>query len=179
MSEQQRLFFALWPDDSLREALTPLLTLKRECGGRAYPPANLHITLNFLGNVDADTRDCLEQGAGAIVIPPFTLMLDRYGYWPRPRVMWLGSSETPAPLADLVNVLNRLISQCGLQPEGRPYQPHLTLLRKAQRAPFAEPPQLPWPLDTFVLAESVSTPSGVEYRVLRRWKLSGEEQAQG
>lgn len=174
MSERQRLFFALWPDEALREALTPLLRLKRECGGRAHPPSNLHITLNFLGMVDAAIRDCLERAADEIAVPPFELTLDRFGYWPRPKVMWLGCSKVPGPLQALVEGLNGAMRGCGLQPEGRPYHPHLTLLRKAQRAPTAEPPSLTWQADDFVLAESVSTPGGVEYRVLRRWPLRGK-----
>lgn len=173
MSDRQRLFFALWPGDALRESLTPLLKLKRECGGRALQPANLHITLNFIGMVDADSRDCLEQAAGEIVSPPFELTLDRFGYWPRPRVMWLGCSEMPDPILQLVSELNRVVELCGLEPERRPYHPHLTLLRKAKQAPLAPAPELHWQVDDFVLVESASTPSGVEYRVLRSWPLRG------
>jgi 2'-5' RNA ligase len=171
MSERQRLFFALWPDEPLREAITPLLQLKRECGGRAHPPANIHITLNFLGGVEAATRDCLEQAAAGITLSPFELTLDRFGYWPRPRVMWLGCNDTPPPLGELVEALNRVVEQCGLQPEQRPYHPHLTLLRKAHQAPTVSPPELHWQINDFVLAQSLSTPAGVEYRVLRRWPL--------
>ena len=171
MSDKQRLFFALWPSGELREALTPLLKLHRECGGRAHPPTNLHITLNFLGMVDGDTRDCLEQAAHEIAVAPFELTLDRFGYWPRPKVMWLGCSETPEPLLDLVAALNRVVAQCGLEPERRPYHPHLTLLRKARQAPEVEAPELHWQAKEFVLVESASAPGGVEYRVLRRWPL--------
>lgn len=171
MSERQRLFFALWPDEALREALAPLQRLKGECGGRAVPTPNVHITLNFLGNVDADTRDCLEQATSDIVVPRFELTLDRFGYWPRPRVVWLGSSETPQPLTDLVAELNNVVEGCGLQPERRPYHAHLTLLRKARQAPTEQPPVLPWQVNEFVLVESVSVAGGVEYRVLRRWPL--------
>ncbi|MEN8170082.1 MAG: RNA 2',3'-cyclic phosphodiesterase [Pseudomonadota bacterium] len=171
MSERQRLFFALWPDEPLREVITPLLKLHRECGGRAHPPGNLHLTLNFLGGVGAETRDCLERAAGEIIIPPFELTLDHFGYWPRPRVVWLGCSEIPEPLGELVVALNRVVERCGLQPEQRPYQAHLTLLRKARQAPAGPAPELPWRVNDFVLAQSVSTLSGVEYRVLRRWDL--------
>jgi 2'-5' RNA ligase len=171
MSERQRLFFALWPSDELREALVPLQQLKQECGGRAVPTDNVHITLNFLGNVDADTRDCLEQAASEITIPPFQLLLDRYGYWRRPRVMWLGCSDMPEPLLHLVDALNRAVEGCGLQPERRPYHAHMTLLRKAKQAPNEPAPELDWPVSEFVLVESVSIPGGVEYRVLRRWPL--------
>ena len=171
MSEKQRLFFALWPGGELREALTPLLKLHRECGGRAHPPTNLHITLNFLGMVDGETRDCLEQAAGEVISPSFGLTLDRFGYWPRPRVMWLGCSETPGPLLELVGALNSVVERCGLEPERRPYHAHLTLLRKARQAPTVPAPVLAWQVHDFVLVESASTPGGVEYRVLRRWAL--------
>ncbi len=173
MNERQRLFFALWPSGKMRESLIPLLKLKHECGGRPHPPGNLHITLNFLGMVDADTRDCLEQAAGDIIIPPFELTLNRFGYWPRPRVMWLGCNETPPAMIDLINGLNRVMEQCGLQPDSRPYHPHLTLLRKARRAPEQSAPELSWQAREFVLVESASTPGGVEYRVLRSWPLLG------
>ncbi len=173
MSGKQRLFFALWPDDGLREALTPLLKLKRECDGRGMQPGNLHITLNFLGSIDADTRDCMELAAADIALPPFELTLDHFGYWPRPKVMWLGCRETPEPLAQLAEELNRAGEACGLQPENRPYHPHLTLLRKAKRAPQSPAPELLWQVNEFVLVESVSVPKGVEYRVVRRWPLSG------
>lgn len=171
MNTHQRLFFALWPSGELRDSLTPLLKFDKECGGRPHPPSNMHITLNFLGMVDADTRDCLEQAAHEIVIPSFDLTLDRFGYWPRPKVMWLGCSDTPETMRALVGALNGAMEQCGLEPEKRPYQPHLTLLRKAKRVPQGEAPVLHWQAKEFVLAESVSTPGGVEYRVLRRWPL--------
>lgn len=171
MSERQRLFFALWPDGPLRDAITPLLKLHRDCGGRAHPPANLHLTLNFLGGVEANTRDCLEQAADEIAVSPFTLTLDHYGYWSKPRVMWLGCSETPASLTSLVSALSAVVKQCGIEQKNHPYQPHMTLLRKARQAPSVSPPVIHWAVDNFVLAESVSTPQGVEYRVLRRWGL--------
>ena len=173
MSDRQRLFFALWPDESLRDAIAPLLTLHRECGGRPHPPTNLHVTLNFPGMVDGETRDCLERAAGEICAPPFELTLDHFGYWPKPEVMWLGCSAVPSPLAQLVERLNGAMRDCGLIPESRLYRPHLTLLRKARQSPQGEPPAFHWQAREFVLVESVSTPTGVEYRVLRRWPLTG------
>lgn len=167
----ERLFFALWPDDSLREIIAPLGKLHRQCGGRPHPPGNLHITLSFLGRVDDVSQECVELGAGEIAVPTFELTLDRFGYWPKPRVMWLGCTETPEPLLQLAGALNQVMIQCGLKPEERPYHPHLTLLRKAQRSPTVTAPVVQWTVDSFVLCESVSTPTGVEYRVLRRWPL--------
>lgn len=177
----QRLFFALWPDDALRQQLVsrskPLVQTTR---GRPVPVERLHITLVFLGDIDASQRECVESMATGIAgnaaedlaIPPFELTLDRFGYWSRPRVVWFGASDTPEPLALLVDRLAAGARQCGLSIDARPYRAHLTLMRKVSRAPektFVEP--LPWPVSRFVLVRSVPVPQGVSYEVLREWPL--------
>lgn len=170
--ETQRLFFALWPDDGLRSELKRLARQAGR-GGRPVSPDNFHITLAFLGCVTAPTRACLEHAADAIRLPPFTVSLDRIGYWARPRVVWLGAAETPEPLRFLVSQLNRGVEQCGLRPDSRPFQPHLTLLRKASRGPTrTEVPSLQWTVEQFALAESTTLASGAVYHVLRRWPLT-------
>ncbi|MDT8385348.1 MAG: RNA 2',3'-cyclic phosphodiesterase [Gammaproteobacteria bacterium] len=176
----QRLFFALWPDGALRQRLAdcgrPLLQAVQ---GRPVAMENLHITLVFLGDVDAQQQACLEGQATTfaegLACPPFELRLDQFGHWPRPRVLWLGAGETPAPLSLLVEQLSTGSRECGLSPETRPYRPHLTLMRKVTRVPVGllEAPFAPlsWPVSGFVLVRSVARPPGVTYEVLREWSL--------
>jgi RNA 2',3'-cyclic 3'-phosphodiesterase len=114
----------------------------------------------------------METAACAVEAVPFTLTLDRLGYWPRPRIVWAGTGTTPDALRDLVAHLNTALSACGYQPEQRPYQAHVTLSRKAQAAPRRrDTPPIVWPAEEFCLVESVSEEHGSVYRVLARWPL--------
>ncbi len=83
-------------------------------------PECLHLTLVFLGQVDANRRRCLEDAAGGVRIGRFSLELDVAGYWRGPRALWLGCSRSP-PLLDLVAVLQRTAKACGIAPDERPY----------------------------------------------------------
>ena len=171
--KRRRLFFALWPDDQLRLQLNKLNNkLGRQVRGRKMRVENLHLTLSFIGGVDESTCDCLQQMASTIQGVPFQLTLDQLGYFPRPKVIWLGCSETPEPLQLLVNAVNDGLLKCGLEPEKRPFHTHLTLMRKCTkgaRLDNLEP--LEWSVHDFCLVESNTLPEGAEYRVIKRWPL--------
>lgn len=170
----KRLFFALWPNRTLRQHL---LRVQGECLPSPITPpspaANLHLTLAFLGQVETAQQACLEQGAAGLHLPAFSFRLDRLGYWRKPRILWIGCSATPAALHQLAAALAEVMRSCGLQPEARPYRPHVTLARKQKQGPETPLPlpSLHWEARDFVLAESVSRPGGVLYRILQRWPL--------
>lgn len=175
----QRLFLALWPDPSLRVAI---VAATRDYlpvhAGRRVAPANLHLTLAFLGSVDAGQQACIEAAAAAVADnrpASFALRLDCLGFWPRPQVLWLGASQTPPALSELVARLNAALPACGYQPESRPYVAHMTLMRKLRRGPPASCLSAPvdWPVHDFVLVVSRTLPEGASYTVLARWPLAG------
>jgi 2'-5' RNA ligase len=170
----QRLFLALWPDEAIRRRLVECFPLLRGCGGRKVPLENLHITLAFLGSVDADTRACLEQQLDVVTASSFTLEMDELGFWRRPQVVWLGASQVPPALSALVNEVKKAMLVCSLEPESRPFQAHLTLMRKAKRMPLeTNPPPMLWRINDFALIASETLPEGAHYEVLRRWRLNG------
>lgn len=172
-ADARRLFFALWPDDGVRAQIRSAAQALIPQQAKAVPGDNLHITLAFLGTVAGPVRVCLERAAAAIRLPGFTLRLDRCGYWRRPRVVWLGAEPAPAPLLALVRVLAAGMVDCGLEPERRPYQVHLTVARKARRAVregAIEP--IEWPVERFCLVQSSTLPEGAVYRVLQSWPLA-------
>lgn len=178
-TETQRLFFALWPDSALQQACHGVARAVVQ-DGKPVPASNLHLTLAFPGSVDAGQRSCLEQAAEAIRLPQFSLTLDSAGFWPRPRVIWLGITKTPETLRELARQLNACLAGCGLEPERRPFAAHLTVARKARRGPEqAVIEALHWAVADFVLAESLTLPEGAQYRVLRRWPLVPDEQDRG
>jgi 2'-5' RNA ligase len=170
----QRLFFALWPDAAIQnelESVSGQLLGKRI---RRLPAEKLHVTLAFAGSVNAAVRRCLEDMAAVVTAEPFEMCVDRAGHWSRPRILWAGPSHAPPELWQLVGALREVFEACGLQPESRPYQAHITLARKIRRAPPAldfEP--VHWSIGDFCLVESVTDTTGAQYRILRHWKLGG------
>lgn len=171
-SHHQRLFFALWPNDKLREQLHVLGQRSFSGSGRPVKRENLHITLIFLGTVDDTRRACAENAAASVKTPPFRLELDKVGCWPRARVLWAGASREPAALLSLVQQLTACLEGCGFQPEERPYRAHVTLVRKVARRvqPSSHSP-IVWSTKDFHLVESRTCPEGVQYRVVASWPL--------
>lgn len=173
-AKPERLFFALWPDDDFRHQLhRHCKSLLRHAGGRPVSTENQHITLAFLGNVDAQQHRCIEAMADAVRCEPFELVLDKAGHWARSRVLWITSTQTPEPLTALAAALHTGARDCGLQMEARPYRAHLTLKRKLARAPqVLEFRTLRWHVESFVLVRSMTYQQGVQYEVIREWPLN-------
>lgn len=145
-------------------------------GPGSVPCDNLHMTLVFLGGVPVETQACIEQVADSVCIPAFTLSFDRLGYWPRKRMLWAmpDPMALPGALSALVEGLQRGLACCDVKLEERAYRPHVTLRRKLARGPKGGRIEaVEWTLNEFVLMESVSTPTGVRYPVLRTWPLTG------
>jgi 2'-5' RNA ligase len=167
----ERLFFALWPGASQREALSTVQQALPPGRGRLVHREDLHITLAFLGDVDAPRRSCAEETADGVRVVPFDLMLDRFGCFPRSRVLWCGSSARPQPLLALVHALNGGLIGCGFRLERRPFHPHATLARKSRPLPArALEAPIDWPVSAFSLVTSVPR-ERPRYRVLRTWPL--------
>ena len=169
-----RLFFALWPPGDVQRALAASVPAAVLARGRPVPAGRIHLPLPFAGPVNDQVQACLEKGADGLRIPPFELVLDRLGVFRRARVLWIGA-EAPRPLTELAAGLRAAAAACGLQPEERPFVPHVTLARKIRpglRLPRPEPVR--WVVESFVLVASETLPGGAEYRILRRWPLVGD-----
>ncbi len=170
-----RLFFALWPDDLTRSKLAATLASLPALSGRPVPLRNLHITLVFLGDITNEQQQQLIAEAPSVQAPPFDLVLSQLGCWPQASVAWLEPEAVPPPLPDLVRQLGTVCEQAGLTPDGRPYQPHLTIARKIKRVPAANIAPIHWQIREFALIESVRDRTGSEYRPLAHWPLIRDE----
>lgn len=166
---RKRLFFALWPDAEVRRQLAQAA---RHWSRHPVPEANLHMTLAFLGGCTEQQQDCLYRVAPGVHGEPFELQLDFLGHWERPRTRWLGTSQIPDALLQLEADLRLALEPCEVKLEERHFVPHVTLSRK-EKTPHTQAglEAIHWRVQDFVLAESVSTPDGVRYDVLRRWPL--------
>ena len=173
-----RLYYALWPEAGLAEAIyngvqRPLA----DCHARYVPAHNYHITLVFYGSADDKQRRCLEKAGDRIKGDQFELVLNTLGYWSRPKVNWLAPTEIPAALVQLQSELSEsLVSHCEYQADNRPYRPHLTLTRKSkQQTTEVEIDPIAWQVNRFVLVQSITRPEGAEYRVIKEWPLDFRE----
>jgi RNA 2',3'-cyclic 3'-phosphodiesterase len=168
------LFFALWPDEPVRNALVaaarPLL---EACPGKPVPGSNYHLTLAFLGAVEASRLEALRAAAAGVRAEPFDLVMDCHGHWVRPGVAWLGCRQPPAASARLAAATWAALATLGFKPEERPFVPHLTVLRHCRACAWPGPvTPVAWPVRDFALVSSVTHPSGPEYTVLERWPLA-------
>jgi len=166
----RRLFLALWPTDQTRAALVATSRAAlRASGGRAVPDGHLHLTLAFLGAVPARQMDRFEAWA-PIALPEFELVLDRFGHWRGPRILWLGPQWCPAGLTALVAQIRAQLETLGLPCDRRAFKPHVTLARKVPTLPELDAPvPVSWPVRGFALVETVAMPAGSVYEVRRRF----------
>lgn len=167
----RRLFFALWPDATLRERLVESFgAAAATAGGRAVVPENLHVTLEFLGPVAASRLDELIALGAATSLPPTELSLDTLEWWPRPALRVAGTSRPASALLDLQAELRLRLGEHGFRVDSRAFRPHLTLAREVRVAPATtRAVRLDWPLNELALVESHAQPGGSRYTALERW----------
>ena len=172
-AKPQRVFFALWPDASLRAPLADLaLEVAGESGGRPTAPNLLHLTLAFLGDQPAARVEALCRVGAGIRAPAFALTLDTIGAFQRTGIAWLGASAPQRELGALQGELAVALRASGFVLDARPYAPHLTLARRcavAAERRLAQP--LCWHVSSLVLVESESGRAGPAYRTLAEWPL--------
>lgn len=165
----KRLFFALWPSDDSRKKIATFKQSIHANNLKKVKADNLHVTLVFLGNVDAKSEQQLRKSVKTIRSQPFLLRFNQLAFWQKPRILCLVTEQYDLQLSILVNALKKSAEQCGIKTEDRPYRPHITLARKARATINTEVPLIEWQAQSFCLVESISTPNGVHYQVLQQW----------
>ena len=176
-----RLFFALWPNEEVRTRLVAQRDLAvPDYRGRPMRPDTLHMTLQFLGETP-ELRVPLALGCGDIIrAPAFTLNIDARSHFVDAKVAWLGCAEPPDALRELWNLLDaelrraKFAHAAGDGDGDGDYQPHITVARDCLLYPSPKGlPAIEWRVEDFVLVDSIRTPGGPVYRVLRHWQLAG------
>lgn len=148
---------------------------------------NLHLTLKFLGETApsqlAEIGSIVQQVA--MDRPAFSAHLVGLGAFPherKPSIVWVGFDRAE-PLCQLATELERGLTPLGFAPEGRAFQPHLTLLRIKSRPPetlfgiLEEEAQTDFGMAEFShveLIESKLAHGGSRYTTLAKYSLGGE-----
>ena len=134
--EKIRVFIAIELPAEVKKALMRLQ--ERLKAGQApvrwADPDSIHLTLQFLGYVDAAiTGDITAAMTEAVRgVGPFHLACGGLGVFPDPkrvRVMWVGLTGDLEKLNQLQKRVESSLSPLGFKPEARPFTAHLTLGR--------------------------------------------------
>jgi len=171
-----RLFFALCPDRSGREAVATLaLEIADRVEGRATRTDTIHLTLAFVGDTAPDRVLNLAAIGEAVArgTRPFTLTLGLVGGFRDARVAWLGAEPVPEALAALAAPLRARLAAEGFRVDRRPFAAHVTLARKCRRIPQRESvAPIGWDVDRLSLVASELSSGGSRYRTVGEWPLA-------
>lgn len=142
-----RTFIAIELNDVLHHALAQTQAqLQRDPAARAIrwvAPANIHLTLKFLGDVDAVHLPALERALARVCneFVPFTLTIGGAGAFPntrRPNVIWVGARGQVDIATRLAEQIDAACATLGFAREARTFTPHLTLGRVKRDASPSE-----------------------------------------
>jgi 2'-5' RNA ligase len=171
-SESLRLFFALWPDDATRAAL---MQLQVGMQGRLVPYDNLHLTLSFLGQQPVALLPALKDLLTRVPASTLTLTIDRFGYFPRNRIAWVGMHDIPAELLTLHQLLTEGLQRAGVVfKQENDFKPHVTLARDAALPADMVFTPIVWQAAEIALAQSTTEASGTRYSMLASRSLDVE-----
>ncbi len=142
-----RAFIAVeLPTAMLQRLGTEIAKLRELVGGGAIrwvESEAIHLTLQFLGEIDERTADliagCLDEVCANYA--RMSLEVGGLGGFPnlnRPRVIWIGIREPDRSLSKLQSEIEGGVSKVGIDAEDRTYHPHLTLGRLRREAGQSE-----------------------------------------
>ena len=131
-----RVFVALALGDQSRKAVSAQINRLRPLSKAVTwtPPANLHLTLRFLGDQTdehlSDVLLALQEAADGV--PGFTMGLRGLGAFPgleHPRTIWVGVSAGAPEVRDLQARVSEALERRGTPAEPRAWQAHVTIGR--------------------------------------------------
>ena len=174
-----RLFVAVSPPAPIREQLLDLM--EGVSGARWQDDEQLHLTLRYIGSVEAPMAEDIVAALGNVHQVPFEIALHgvgRFGSRGRVNAVWAGVQPHDA-LAHLHRKVDQALVRIGLKPERRAYLPHITLARFGREsagldcfvARHAGLTSAPFPVKSFGLYESHLSQHGASYELIERYPL--------
>ena len=188
-----RLFYGILLPAPIQQEVASLQERLRPCGAKVkwVAPENLHLTLNFLGEVAALALPDLKLAGAKVAaeMPAWDARLQGLGAFPKlkqPRTLWVGASEGAEPMAHLAGQLAHLLVEEALVAcdDRKPFHAHCTFGRvKAPQGVQALVKLMeqenkftasPFRCDQFQLMASELEASGPRYTVLASFSLGLE-----
>ena len=186
-----RTFIAVkLPDDVIEGLREVQKSLKREgLDIKWVRPENIHLTLKFLGDIQASAAEGVGSAlkAAAAEFPPLTLSAAGLGAFPsvkRPRVLWAGVGGDREVLARLHARIEQALYELGIEKENKTFKGHLTLGRIKGRVDpdlmidavgkYAHMASRGFVADTLYLIKSELKPSGPVYTDLVSARMGAE-----
>jgi 2'-5' RNA ligase len=126
----RRLFVAIDVPTSIKQILADLDPKIR--GVRWTEPVQMHVTLGFFGDVVEEIDLKLREKLAAIQFGAFFLPLAGIGTFPPkgpPKIIWIGVGAGHPHLFQIHKRVQEAALAAGLEPELRPWHPHITLAR--------------------------------------------------
>lgn len=177
----ERLFLSIAVPDAVRSALIALTDPAP--GLNWVPPAQLHLTLRFLGDVPEAMIEPLCARLAAVRVAPFILPVETVGSFPPrapARVLWIGTGAGHPRLFQLRQRVDDAVLAAGLRPDLRTFHPHITLARVTE--PGAESAERwlrrhrdaaapPFRVAAFALYASELHPDGAVHTLKQRFPL--------
>ena len=134
--DKLRLFVAIEIPAEVRRQLAEIEKQLLASGAdvKWVPETNFHITLKFLGNVDADRVDPVSKAVESAVkdAAPFETSFAGVGAFPnlrRPNVVWVGMTSGGAEMQSLAERVDKALEKLGFAREERPFSAHVTVGR--------------------------------------------------
>ncbi|QLC33361.1 RNA 2',3'-cyclic phosphodiesterase [Halarchaeum sp. CBA1220] len=183
-----RLFVSVDLPESLVEPVRTLQSAFADADGLdLVDPANAHVTLAFLGDIDdgeyEDAVAALERGVEEADVAPFEASFEGLGVFPSMEyisVVWLGVEAGADRLTALHDALEREYAALGVEADDHEFTPHVTLgrlrhaggkerVREVVREHAADVGRMR--VEEVRLAESTLTHDGPEYETRERVPL--------
>lgn len=184
-----RAFMAAVISESVRSNLVEIQASLKQTGAAVgwVAPANIHLTLLFLGPVFKSQAAALAAATDTLTagFHPCTLEVKGIGTFGRPsspRIIWAGVTGDLRPLLALQAAMAAAAKQIGIFPDDKPFHPHLTLgrVRSSRRAqellhaiePYRDMILGPLEIQSVELMKSDLMPQGPIYTTLHESRLS-------
>lgn len=175
-----RLFVGIGVPEGLAQRLSILQA--GQPGANWVAPESMHLTLRFIGEIERNDAEDIDELLVGIRAPGFDLHLHgvgTFGQGFKAKALWVGV-EPSEPLNFLQAKVESAVVRAGQPPEGRKFAPHVTLARFNRADPnrlqnFIEGNNLfhagPWTIDHFTLFESRMGKGGSVYTPLADYEL--------